>query len=137
MLLPWQVPREIMRGCGWGKAGKTSSTHQPPVRDFPFLHPWAQCRSPAIQLHITPTVSPRSPAMPAELLNPCRNWLGAVCVPWGCFTSPIAGAGVQTPASSRRGRAQGRAQLSLERAPGVRATAPAWGHKKKYKIFKG
>lgn len=56
MLLPQRVPREIMRGCGLGKAGKTSSTHQPPIRAFPFLHHHqAPCWSPAIQLHITPT----------------------------------------------------------------------------------
>lgn len=33
MLLPWQVPREIMRGL-WGKSGKTSSIHQCPARDL-------------------------------------------------------------------------------------------------------
>jgi len=45
------VPREVMRGCGRGTAGKTSGTQQ--VKGLPFPSSLGSSWSPAIKLHVT------------------------------------------------------------------------------------
>lgn len=66
--------------------------------------------------------------------RPCRG--AALLVPvLGLVCRPLPAVGGREP-RAEPGSAWGGQQEGRERAPGVRAAAPAWGHKKKYKILR-